>query len=141
MSDPRSADEPPSGPQPDVGRRSRIRAVHTELLPTAAAFMRTEAASGVVLLAAIAVAMVWANWPAGNSYLDCWHREISFQLGGYETEFELVDIVNGGLMTLFFYLVGLEIKRELVEGELARPGQAVLPVAAAVGGMAAPALI
>ncbi len=88
-------------------------------------FFRTEVAGGVVLLAAVVVALVWAN-VATTSYVDAW-RDRAW--------------VNEGLMTLFFFVVGLEIKRELVAGELRDRRTAALPVIAAVGGMVVPALI
>lgn len=125
----------PSSPG-DTPPSSRTRLAANRFVPSVAAFVRAEAAGGLVLLAALAIALLWANSPAGDSYIDFWHAEIS--LGGFETD--LLHVVNDGLMTLFFYVVGLEIKRELVEGELARPRQAALPAVAAVGGMAVPAL-
>ncbi len=115
------------------------RRVVARLVPTAAAFVRAEAASGIVLLAALVVALAWANSPWSGSYDGFWHAGITVDALGLDTD--LLHIVNDGLMTLFFYVVGLEIKRELVEGELATARQAALPVAAAVGGMAGPALI
>ena len=124
---PSAGDTPPS---------SRTRLAANRFVPSVAAFVRAEAAGGLVLLAALAIALIWANSPASDSYIDFWHAEIS--LGRLETD--LLHVVNDGLMTLFFYVVGLEIKRELVEGELARPRQAALPAVAAVGGMAIPAL-
>ena len=118
---------------------SRPLRVAARLVPTAVAFIRAEAAGGLVLLAALGVALAWANSAAGGSYGDFWHTEVTYRALRLDTD--LVHIVNDGLMTLFFYVVGLEIKRELVEGELASPRQAALPVIAAIGGMAGPALI
>ena len=101
------------------------------------------AASGIVLVAAAVVAMLWANLPIfGDSYLDFWentHLKLSF--GPIHLEENLKYLVNDGLMAIFFFVVGLEIKRELVLGELRDPRKAALPVAAALGGMVLPALI
>ncbi|MEX1104392.1 MAG: Na+/H+ antiporter NhaA [Dehalococcoidia bacterium] len=115
--------------------------VRVHLIPTAAAFMRTEASGGIVLLIAVGVALAWANSPWSDSYFDLWHEEITFGIADFSFETDLSHVVNDGLMTIFFYVVGLEIKRELVEGELRQPRQALLPVAGAFGGMALPALV
>lgn len=104
-------------------------------------FLRTEIAGGVVLLAATVIALLWANSPFSDAYRDFWKTEIGFQIAGFEIEEDFRHWVNDGLMTIFFFVVGLEIKRELVRGELADPRRAALPVAAAVGGMVVPALI
>ncbi|MGH2607938.1 MAG: Na+/H+ antiporter NhaA [Tepidiformaceae bacterium] len=122
-------------------RSAPIRLVQTHLIPTAAAFMRTEAAGGVVLLVAVVIAMAWANSPFKDAYFDLWNESITLGFGSLSVETDLHHIVNDGLMTVFFYVVGLEIKRELIEGELRRPRQALLPVAGAAGGMALPALL
>lgn len=106
-----------------------------------AEFLRTEAAGGVVLVAATVVALVWANSPWKASYHELWHTHLSFQLGRWSIDLDLRDWVNDGLMAIFFFVVGLEIKRELVEGELRQPRQAALPAIAALGGMVIPALI
>src|SRR5690554_1013284 len=105
-------------------------------------FTQIEAASGVVLLVAAAVAMVWANSPLADSYfhlLEEWVVELQF--GPIRLEESFGHMVNDGLMAIFFFVVGLEIKRELVLGELRDPRVAALPVMAAVGGMVVPALI
>lgn len=103
-------------------------------------FLSTEAAGGVVLLAAAAAGLVWAN-VAGRSYHDLWHRELTLGVGGTRITEGLREWVNDGLMTLFFFVVGLEIKRELVTGELRDRRTATLPALAALGGMVVPALI
>jgi NhaA family Na+:H+ antiporter len=103
-------------------------------------FLYTEAAGGIVLVAAIAATLVWANaWPA--SYHDIWTTTFTIGFPDHHLSLTLRDWVNDGLMTVFFFVVGLEIKRELVEGELRQPRKAALPVVAAVGGMIVPALI
>lgn len=103
-------------------------------------FFAREAAGGILLLFATVIALAWANSPWASSYFALWHATIAV---GDESGFSR-DIhfwINDGFMALFFFVVGLEIKREFVGGELASPRQAVLPVAAAVGGVAIPALL
>ena len=99
-----------------------------------------EAASGVVLLATTVAALVWANvW--GSSYESVWHTPIGGRLGPWDIERPLHFWVNEGLMTIFFFVVGLEIRREIFEGELASLRKAALPLTAAIGGMVIPAAI
>jgi NhaA family Na+:H+ antiporter len=104
-------------------------------------FLREEAAGGLALMAAAALALVWANSPWRDAYEALWTRELALPPGRPAVEADLRHWVNNGLMTLFFLVVGLEIKRELVAGELASWRKAALPVVAAAGGMALPALI
>jgi Na+:H+ antiporter, NhaA family len=104
-------------------------------------FFHTESAGGVVLVVAAAVALVWANSPWQASYEDLWHTHLSISLGSHTLDLDLREWVNDGLMAIFFFVVGLEIKRELVEGELREPRRAALPVVAALGGMVVPALL
>jgi NhaA family Na+:H+ antiporter len=104
-------------------------------------FLSTETAGGVLLLAAAAAALIWANAPLGNSYEDFWHTRVALELRVVALDLPLVKWVNDGLMAVFFFVVGLEIKREVLRGELADARRAALPVAAAVGGMIVPALI
>jgi NhaA family Na+:H+ antiporter len=99
-------------------------------------YLHDEAAGGIVLLAAAVVALVWANSPAGDSYVDLWHRHLDIGL-----DLSLQHWVNDGLMAFFFFVVGLEIKRELVVGELRDPRAAALPALAASAGVALPALL
>ena len=105
------------------------------------AFLRTEASGGIVLLAATVAALAWANSPFAQSYESLWHTEVRLALGSLELVQDLRHWVNDGLMTLFFFVVGLEIKRELVAGELNDARKALVPVVAAIGGMAVPALL
>jgi Na+:H+ antiporter, NhaA family len=100
-----------------------------------------EAAGGLALMLATVVALVWANSPVGSSYEAFWGYEVRVGAGGLSITEDLQHWVNDGLMALFFFVVGLEIKRELVRGELRRPRAAALPVVAAVGGVALPALL
>jgi NhaA family Na+:H+ antiporter len=104
-------------------------------------FMRVEAAGGVLLLGATALALIWANSPWAASYDTFWHTYLKFAFGGFELKLSLAHFVNDGLMAIFFFVVGLEIKREMLVGELASFRKAAVPIAAAVGGMAVPALI
>jgi NhaA family Na+:H+ antiporter len=104
-------------------------------------FMRTETASGVLLAIGAAAAMVWANSPWSSSYEHLWTTTVSFSVGDHALHLVLRQWVNEGLITIFFLVVGLEIKRELVSGQLATRRAALLPITAAIGGMAVPALI
>jgi NhaA family Na+:H+ antiporter len=104
-------------------------------------FLRIQAASGVLLLACAVVAMVWANSPWQASYHALWHTHVVFGVGSWHVEPTLHFLVNDGLMTLFFFVVGLEIRRELHHGELSDLRRAALPAAAALGGMVVPALV
>ncbi|MCY4621745.1 MAG: Na+/H+ antiporter NhaA [bacterium] len=102
-----------------------------------------EASSGIVLVAAAIAAMLWANLPVfGDSYVGFWQgHHLEVNLGPIHFSEDFKHLVNDGLMTIFFFVVGLEIKRELVLGELRDPRKAALPVFAALGGMVLPALI
>ena len=104
-------------------------------------FFHEEAAGGVVLVAATVIALIWANSPWKESYFHLWHTHMSITIGSHSIDLDLQEWVNDALMAIFFLVVGLEIKRELVEGELRDPRTAALPAIAAVGGMAVPALI
>jgi NhaA family Na+:H+ antiporter len=104
-----------------------------------ARYLRTETTGGLILLGATAVALVWANSPLRDSY----HALRDFRLGPEFLHLNLTvgDWAKDGLLALFFFVAGLELKRELVIGELSRFKQAVLPVVAAIGGMVVPALV
>ena len=104
-------------------------------------FLDTEASGGIVLLAAAATAIVWANSPWVQSYTDLWHTELSVSLGSFSITEDLQHWINDLAMALFFFVAGLEIKREFVHGDLRSPRVASLPIACAVGGMIVPALI
>ena len=92
-------------------------------------------------MVAAAIALVWANSPWRDGYTALWETPAALRVGRYALEADLRHWVGDGLMTLFFLVVGLEIKRELVAGELRTWRRAALPVVAAAGGMAVPALI
>jgi NhaA family Na+:H+ antiporter len=104
-------------------------------------FLHVEAASGVILLGCAVIALAAANSPLADLYHAFWHAPISISLAGVGLEWSLAHWINDALMTIFFFVVGLEIKREFVAGQLRDPRQAALPVAAALGGMVAPAFI
>jgi Na+:H+ antiporter, NhaA family len=109
--------------------------------PSAVAeFLSTETLGGVILLVAVAAAIVWANLAPG-SYRTFWSHELTLGLGDLAVTETLAHWVTEGLMTIFFFVVGLEIKRELVRGELRDPRRAALPAIAAIGGMVVPAAI
>ncbi|MGE0795523.1 MAG: Na+/H+ antiporter NhaA [Acidimicrobiia bacterium] len=105
------------------------------------AFLTTELAGGVVLLVATIAALVWANSPWHAGYETLWHTVVDVGIGAHRFELDLREWVNDGLMAIFFLVVGVEIKRELVHGELRDPRRAALPVLAAVGGMVVPAIL
>lgn len=105
-------------------------------------FTRVEAASGIVLLAAAAAALAWANSPWSGSYERLFEEtRVVFGLGPIRMDETLAHFINDGLMAIFFFVVGLEIKRELIVGDLRELRAAALPVVAALGGMLFPALI
>jgi NhaA family Na+:H+ antiporter len=104
-------------------------------------FLATEASSGLVLLAATVVALAWANSPWSGSYHRLWDTVLTVPPGGRHISEDLRHWVNDGLMAIFFFVAGIEIKRELVVGELRDRRAAALPVLAAAGGMVLPALL
>jgi len=104
-------------------------------------FFRKEAASSILLIAATIMALIWTNSSIGETYHSFWHTEVSFAFGHFHISKTLVHWINDGFMSLFFFTVGLEIKREILVGELATPKKALLPVIAALGGMIVPGLI
>lgn len=119
----------------------RDRPVPRAILQPIARFLEREIAGSLLLLGAAVVALAWANSPWSGSYDRLWDTEIVVGVGHWEIAEHLRGWVNDLLMALFFYVVGLEIKRELLVGELRDPRAAALPVVAAVGGMVVPALI
>jgi NhaA family Na+:H+ antiporter len=104
-------------------------------------FADKASSGGILLIAAAIVALVWANSPWGESYTRLWGTELSVGLGPFLIEEDLTHWINDGLMAVFFLVVGLEIKREILVGELSSPRRAALPLAAAIGGAVLPALI
>ncbi|MCU7906483.1 MAG: Na+/H+ antiporter NhaA [Candidatus Thiodiazotropha sp. (ex Epidulcina cf. delphinae)] len=104
-------------------------------------FIHRQTTSGLLLMASAILAMVLANSLFADAYRHLVHTPLGVTLGGWVLEKTLHHWVNDGLMALFFFLVGLELKREFLVGELADPHQAALPIVAAIGGMVVPALI
>jgi Na+:H+ antiporter, NhaA family len=100
-----------------------------------------EATSGILLFGAAVIAMLWANSPARGTYSALLSLPLGLQLGPIHAQFTVAEFINDGLMSIFFFVVGMEIKRELVLGELRTVSKASLPGIAALGGMAVPAAI
>lgn len=104
-------------------------------------FIHLESSGGIALIACTVVALVWTNSPWAASYHHLWALEFSIGIEGFSLSKDLHHWINDGLMAVFFFVVGLEIKRELLTGELASVRKATLPVAAAIGGMVVPASV
>ncbi|ALE87065.1 Na+/H+ antiporter NhaA [Pseudomonas versuta] len=104
-------------------------------------FFQLEAASGLLLIAAAALALIINNSPLSHYYTAFLDVPVAVQIGALQIAKPSLLWINDGLMALFFLLIGLEVKRELLDGQLSRPSQVVLPGAAAIGGMVVPALI
>jgi Na+/H+ antiporter NhaA len=122
---------------PLTGRTAWVRSLAAPIRE----FVATENASAVVLLAATVVALLWVNSPWGSTYERVWSAELELRLAGAELALSLREWVNDGLMAFFFFVVGLEIRREFDMGELRERRRVATPVLAAVGGMLVPALI
>jgi Na+:H+ antiporter, NhaA family len=119
----------------------RITRAATAVASPLRAFLHAESAGGIVLVIAAAIALVWANSPAADGYAQFWQQKITLGGGPATISHDLRHWVNDGLMALFFFVIGLEIKRELVVGELRDRRAAALPALAAVGGVAVPAIL
>jgi NhaA family Na+:H+ antiporter len=104
-------------------------------------FFQQEASSGVLLIVATVLALLWANSQLSDSYFHLWETQVSVRAGQYGISKDLLHWINDGLMVIFFFVVGLEIKREVLVGELSSPRLAALPIVAAIGGMIVPAII
>ncbi len=117
------------------------RAMHRRALAALNAFMKLESSGGIVLVLATLVAMVVANSELAPAYLEWLHSHLRIGVGTLALDKSVSHWINDGLMVLFFLVVGLELKRELVEGQFADRANIVLPVAGAIGGMAVPMLI
>ncbi len=104
-------------------------------------FSKQNASGGIVLLACTVLALVLANSPYGQLYSELWNLPLSIGIGPNVMEKPLLLWINDGLMAIFFFVIGLEIKREILVGELSEPRQALLPIVAAFGGMIVPALL
>ncbi len=103
-------------------------------------FAARQTSGGILLLLCTVVALVWANSPWAPGYTALWHTPASVGIGSFVLSHDLHFWVNDALMAVFFFVVGLEIKRELLVGELAEPRRAALPIVAAAGGVIVPAL-
>src|SRR6266481_8006052 len=130
MSDPNASTAPLSG------RTAWARGLETPLR----AFLRTETGSAAVLLAATIAALIWANADA-SSYRILWGTQLSIRIGGSGVSQDLRHWVNAGLMTFFFFVVGLEARREFDVGELRERRRLTLPLLAGLGGMVVPIAI
>lgn len=128
------ASTPPGGWEPMVRLARRARRPLER-------FLRIEAASGALLLVAAGVALVLANSPWAGAYESLWHTPLGLRIGTFTFERSLEWFVNDVLMAIFFFVVGMEIRREIHHGELSEWRRAALPAAAAIGGMIAPALL
>lgn len=128
----------PGSPSDPSVRRTR-RALRR--LRPLGSFLRTEAGGAVVLLVAAVAALVWANSPLADLYDRVWHAELTLGPGRFAVTEDLQHWVNDGLMAIFFFVVGLEIKREVRVGELRDPKAVALPVTAAIAGLAIPAVL
>lgn len=102
-------------------------------------FASLQTASGILLVLSTLLALIWANSPWSGTYSSFWHTPVAVRVGAFELDWSLAHWINDGLMAIFFLLVGLEIKREMIAGELADFRKALLPILAAVGGMVVPA--
>ncbi len=104
-------------------------------------FMHAQTTTGMILMCMTLVALVLANSPLTESYADFFHTKVELNVGSWEFSHTIHHWINDGLMAIFFFVIGLEIKREILAGELSSIKVALLPILAAVGGMAFPALI
>ena len=122
--------------EPDDARGTTVR-----LLSPFLDFLKTEALGAILLASSAILALIWVNSPWSGSYESLWSTRFAITVAGQSLDLDLRHWVNDGLMTIFFFVVGLEIKREITSGHLANRRAALLPVVAAIGGMAVPALI
>lgn len=113
----------------------------TIVLKPFARFMEQEASSGIFLFLCTVLAFAWANSPWSEAYFAYWHGTLSVGAGPFTTEHSIHHWINDGLMAIFFFVMGMEIKRELLTGELSNARAAALPILAALGGVIAPAAI
>lgn len=129
-------DETESAPQAVSGRTPA-----GPRLATLRDFLRTEAGGAIVLLAATLTALVWADSPWRDGYVQLWATDITLVAGDFRLSHDLGHWVNDGLMTLFFLLVGLELRREFDMGEFRERRRVQVPIIAALGGMLLPVAI
>jgi Na+:H+ antiporter, NhaA family len=136
-----SGGTPPPDEELRVPWAKSQRTVARRVLQPLQSFLQAEASSALLLLIAAVLAIAWANSPWNDAYEDLWRTSVMVRVGGWVLREDLRHVVNDGLMALFFLVVGLEIKREFLTGELREPKAAAVPVVAALGGMVVPALI
>ena len=117
-----------------------MRPVNTKLTKLFTEFFQSEQSSGIVLILCTLTAIIVANSPFGQRFIDFWHIKLGFETSGIFLNQTLEHWINDGLMAIFFFLIGLEIEREIYVGELSDLKRASLPIVAAIGGMAVPAL-
>ena len=122
-----------------TGGPQLAQTVNQRLIRPLQDFFQRQVSAGILLVLAAAVALIWANSPWGDSYFDLWATEASIEVGSIEVHLSLKGWINDAAMVLFFFVVGLEIKREVTQGELRDPRQAALPIIGAIGGMVVPA--
>ncbi|MGH8828498.1 MAG: Na+/H+ antiporter NhaA, partial [Jiangellaceae bacterium] len=131
--------------RPEAAQRgqtqTRRRVLAAQLSAPLRRFLNTESGSAGILLAATAVALVWANSPWSDQYEALWSTQASVRIGDAGLSMDLGHWVNDGLMVLFFFIIGLEVRREFSIGELTQRRRIVVPVVAALGGMVIPALL
>lgn len=120
------------------GMRFAVPRIEQVVLPFQQ-FAKTESFSGILLITFMLIALVWANSPFSAAYESLWQTKVAVSIGSFKIDKPLLLWINDGLMAVFFFVVGLEIKRELLVGELSTLKQALFPIAAAVGGMVIPA--
>lgn len=119
----------------------RIQEQSRQMIMPFQRFFKQEASSGIVLLTFAVMAMGLANSPWAAAYEEILHWKVSIGMGDFQLSMSLLHWINDGLMAVFFFVIGMEIKREFLFGELKSPSSTLLPVAAAVGGMVVPALL
>lgn len=127
---------------PEAGQTSpRRRVPLAQLALPLRSFLTTEAGSAGLLLGAAVVALAWANSPVSSAYESLWSTELAIQVDGAELAMDLGHWISDGLMVLFFFVVGLELRRELSMGELTDRRRLAVPGLAALGGLVVPALL
>ncbi|QEG40973.1 Na+/H+ antiporter NhaA [Roseimaritima ulvae] len=131
-------DRPKPRVEPDASLPLPLQPIDRLLRPVAR-ILHIEATSGIVLVLCTAVALIAANSSYAETYMAFWHQHVRIEFGGFVFDHTLHHVINDGLMAIFFFVIGLEVKRELVHGSLSDWRQAMLPFAAALGGMVVPA--
>jgi Na+/H+ antiporter NhaA len=132
---------PAAATAPPIQSEPRRRQLVAQLAQPVRSFLATEAGSAGLLLAATVLALLWANSPWSDAYVSLWHTELSVHLGGAQLAKDLRHWADDGLMALFFFVVGLEVRRDLSVGELTDRTRLIVPGLAALGGLVVPALI